>query len=110
MKLGLPWRPREVRDARALGYLRRRGANRERNQSKRKKCAAVNKAERSWRSEEGFGMSHGDAEFGVYPAGFSFALVLYFLTMLPFHPLGMVMDTLCHCVLQVCYPLFKFDL
>jgi hypothetical protein len=32
-------------------------------------CAAVNKDERSWKSEECFDNSHGDAEFGVCPAG-----------------------------------------
>ena len=69
VKLGLPWRPREVRDARALGYLRRRGANRERNQSKGKKCAAVNRAERTWRAEQCFAIRHGGAERGVCPAG-----------------------------------------
>ena len=40
--------------------------------TKRKKFFAVNKDERSWRSEECFDIRHGDAEFGVYQAGFWF--------------------------------------
>ena len=58
-------------------------ANREWNQNKREKCVAVNKAERSWRSEEHFDIRHGDAESGVCPVGFSLALVQYFLPLLP---------------------------
>ena len=50
--LKLPWRLKDVKDARAMGYMLRKAANREWNQPKRKKCVAVNKAERSWRSEE----------------------------------------------------------
>lgn len=36
----------------------------------REKCAEVNKIERSWRSVEHFDIRHGEAEFGVFPAGF----------------------------------------
>ena len=39
--------PKDVRDARAVGYLLRKAANREWNQPKRKKFVAVNKDERS---------------------------------------------------------------
>ena len=53
-----------------MGYLSRGTANREWKQAKRKKGAAVNKAEQSWGSEEHFDISHGDAEFGVCPDGF----------------------------------------
>ena len=35
-----------------MGYLLRKAVNSEWNQLKRKKCVVVNKAERSWRSEE----------------------------------------------------------
>jgi hypothetical protein len=49
LKLKLPWRPQDVRDARAMKYLPEEAANREWNQPKRKtKCVAVNKAESSW--------------------------------------------------------------
>jgi hypothetical protein len=34
-----------------MGYLLRKADNREWNQPKRKKCVAVNKAERSWTSD-----------------------------------------------------------
>lgn len=44
--------------------------NREWNQPKRKKVVAVNKDEKSWRSEEHFDIRYGDAEFGVRPAEF----------------------------------------
>ena len=54
LKPGLPWRTQDVRDAKIMGYLPRRAANREWNQPKRKKCVAVTEAERSWRSEERF--------------------------------------------------------
>ena len=70
LKPGLPWRLHEVGDARAMGFLPRKAANREWNQPKRKKCVAVNNVEKSWRSEERFDIRHGNAEFGVCPAGF----------------------------------------
>jgi hypothetical protein len=44
---GLSWRFQEVRDARAMGYLLKKGIdNREWKQPMRKKCATDNKAER----------------------------------------------------------------
>ena len=63
-ELKLPWRPQHDRDARAVEYLLRKAANREWDQPKRKNCVAVNKAERN------LDIKHGDAEFGVCPAGF----------------------------------------
>ena len=44
--LKLPWRPKDVKDARAMGYLLRKAANREWNQPRRKKFVAVNKDEK----------------------------------------------------------------
>jgi len=44
--LKLPWRPRDVQDARAMGYLLRKAANREWNQPRRKKSVTVNKDEK----------------------------------------------------------------
>lgn len=70
VKPGLPWRPQDVGDARVVGYLQRKIADIEWNHSKRKNCVSVNKAERSWRPEDWFGIRRGDAEFGVCPAGF----------------------------------------
>ena len=67
MKPGLPWRPQDIGDARVMWYLPRRAANRVWNQPKRETHVAVNKAERSWGSED---IRHGDADFGVCPAGF----------------------------------------
>jgi hypothetical protein len=43
-------RPQDVGDARVVGYLLRKAANREWNQPKGEKCVAVNKAGRSWGS------------------------------------------------------------
>ena len=68
--LKLPWRLKDVKDARAMGYMLRKAANREWNQPRRKQFVAVNKYEKEWRSEDCFDISHGDAEFGVCPAGF----------------------------------------
>ena len=52
LKPGLLWRPQDVGDAKAVGDLSRRAADREWNQPSSKKCVAVSKAERSWRSEK----------------------------------------------------------
>jgi hypothetical protein len=46
-----------------VGYLLRKAANRDLNLPKKKNSAALNKAERRWRSEECFDIRHGDAEF-----------------------------------------------
>ena len=46
MKLKLPWRPQDVIDARVMGYLPRRAANRKWKQSRRKKFVAVKKDEK----------------------------------------------------------------
>ena len=50
LKPGLPWRPEDIRNARAMAYLPRKAANRKWNQIKGKKHVLVNKAKRSWRS------------------------------------------------------------
>ena len=44
--LKLPWRLRDVKDARAMGYMLRKAANREWNQPRRKQFVAVNKDEK----------------------------------------------------------------
>jgi hypothetical protein len=44
--LKLPWRPQDVRDARAMGYLLRKAATRKWNQPRKKKFVAVNKDEK----------------------------------------------------------------
>ena len=43
--LKLPWKLKDVKDARAMGYMLRKAANREWNQPKRKQFVAVNKDE-----------------------------------------------------------------
>jgi hypothetical protein len=79
--------------ARAMVYLPRKPVNRTWNQTEKKKCVAVNKAERSWRS---------DAEAGVCPAGFGLALVQKFPTMLSSISFETVMYILCYYMLEVC--------
>ena len=44
--LKLSWRPQDDRDARAMGYLLRKAANREWNQPRRKNFVAVKKDEK----------------------------------------------------------------
>ena len=51
-----------------MRYLLKKVANREWNQPKN--FVAVNKDKKNWRSEAHFDIRHGDAEFGVCPAGF----------------------------------------
>ena len=70
LKSRLPWKTQDVRDARAVGNLLRKAAHREWNQPKRKKCAAVNKADCCWRSLERFDIRHEDTEFS-FPNWFS---------------------------------------
>ena len=73
-------RPQDVDNARSVGESLRRAANWEWNQPKKKKCVAINKAERSWKSEECFDITHLNAEFAVFSGGFFF--FFGFLTML----------------------------
>ena len=44
--LKLPWRLQDVQDARAMGYLLKKAANREWNQPRRKKFDAVNRGKK----------------------------------------------------------------
>jgi len=90
-----------------VGHLARKVSDWVWNQPKREKCVAVNKTERSWRSEEYFDIRHGDAEFS-FPSGFSvLLLVQHFHTTLSFLPFGMAMYILCYCMLVVCNLLFE---
>lgn len=52
VKPGLCRRSKDVGDARVVGYLLRKSANRESKWPKRKTCVVVKKVERSCRSEE----------------------------------------------------------
>lgn len=58
----------------------------------RKRCIAVNKDERSWKSEEYFDVRHGNTRVWSLPSWFS---VQYFFTILPFR---IIMYILCHYV------------
>ena len=46
VSLKLPWGLKDVKDARAMGYMARKAANREWNQPRRKQFVAVNKDEK----------------------------------------------------------------
>ena len=70
-------------------------ASMEWNQPKRKKYVSVKKAERKWRSEDGFDFRHGDKLFGVCPAGFQSCFGSVFPQYAPFLCCGMVMYNLC---------------
>lgn len=67
---GLCWRPQEGGDARVMRHLSRKIADRVWHRHKREKYAALNKAERDWRSEMPFDIRHGNIAFGVYPVDF----------------------------------------
>ena len=60
------------------------------------KSVAVNKTEKSWRSEDSFDVRHGDirhvdAKFRVYSAGFCSCFGLVFPLYIPFPPFEMIM-------------------
>ena len=87
VKLGLTWRPQDVGSTRAVVNLFRRAVTWEWKQPKKKKCVAVNKVERNWTSEECFDITHQNAEFGDFSAGFLFG----FGPVFPYYaPFGMV--------------------
>lgn len=67
-----------------MGYLLKRNANKECNQPKREKCVAVNKGERSWRSEEIFDIKHGNKCLEFAQLAYGFAMVQYLLIMIFF--------------------------
>ena len=87
VKLGLTWRPQDVGSTRAVVNLFRRAVTWEWKQPKKKKCVAVNKVERNCTSEECFDITHQNAGFGDFSAGFLFG----FGPVFPYYaPFGMV--------------------
>ena len=70
MKLGFHWRHQDVGEARIMQHLPSGDADGVELAQERKKHAAVNRAERSWRSKEQFDIRHRGVEFGVCPAVF----------------------------------------
>jgi hypothetical protein len=67
----LPWRLKDVKDARAMGYMLRKAANRESGTSPGESSLLQStKMKKEWRSEDRFDIIHGDTEFGICPAGF----------------------------------------
>lgn len=103
MKTDFVGDPQALGDARAMEFLLRKPANREWIQLKTKKCVAVNKDERIWRSEEHFDISNGDTEFGVCPAEFWVCYDPVLPHYAPFPPFEMVMCILCHWNCVICF-------
>jgi hypothetical protein len=68
--LKLPWRPKGVQVARAIGCLMRKSANSEWRQSIRKKFVAVNKDEKGIGDLKNALTSDMEIQFGVFPASF----------------------------------------
>ena len=91
------------------GYLPRRAADREGNQLKTKKCAAVNTAGRTWDLKSAVTSNTEMQNLGFSLPALGLDLIQYFLTVLPFLHFGMIMCILCHCMLKVCDLLFAFD-
>lgn len=88
-----------------MGYLPRRTAHRDwKNPRESLLPVAVSKTGREEPSKP-FDMEHGVTEFGVCPGGFwsSFGLLFPYYAPIPF---GMVMYSLCHFMLEICYLLF----
>jgi hypothetical protein len=67
----LPWRLKDVKDARATGYMLRKATNRESGTSPGESSLLQStKMKKEWRSEDHFDIIHGDTGFGICPAGF----------------------------------------
>ena len=75
-----------------------RADNKEWNQPKRKKCVAVNKAEKSWRSKEHFNIKHDDAEWSL-PSWFWSCCGPVFHHSAPFPSFGIVISSAIICEL-----------
>lgn len=85
VKPGLLWRPQDVGDARAVGYLPRRAANREWDQPRREVCCGQQRWNRL-RSEEHSDIRRGDLELELLCWSSVLLLVQCFLTGLPLLP------------------------
>ena len=65
------WKSQDVGNARTMGYLPRRAANKGVEPAQEQKVfVAVNRAGKNWRSEDHFDIKHRDADFRVCSAGF----------------------------------------
>ena len=66
----LPWRLKDVKDARAMGHMLRKAANGVETAPGESSLLQSTKMKKEWKSEDCFDISLGDAEFGVCPACF----------------------------------------
>ena len=83
VKPGLCWKLQVVGDDKVIGYPPKKSFNWRGKQPEREKYVSVNKADRRRRSKEWFDITHRDAEFGVWSAGFWSCVGLRF----PYHAL-----------------------
>ena len=72
--LKLPWRLKDVKDARAMGYMLRKLLTGSGTSPGESSLLQSTKMKKEWRYDDHFDISHGDAEFGVCPAGSCLAL------------------------------------
>ena len=68
--LRLPWRLKDVKYARAMGYMLRKAVTGSGTSPGESSLLQSTKMKKEWRSEDSFDISHGDAEFGVFTADF----------------------------------------
>lgn len=73
VKPGLPWRPQNVGDDRAVGYFQRRDSNRGISPWERGVLQPT-KMKGAGGLKSTFDIKHGDTEFGVCPATFWFSI------------------------------------
>ena len=96
--------------ARAEGFLPQRAANGVWNQLKKEKCAAVNKAERSWRSDEKPLPSDMEMQnLRVCSLGVRACFGPLFPCSAPSFPFVMAMYMSCHCMVEACDMSFYCD-
>ena len=65
--LKLPWRLKDVKDARAMGYMLRKAVTGSGTSPGESSLLQSTKKKKEWRSED---ITHGDAEFGICPSDF----------------------------------------
>ena len=70
VKLKLTWRPQDVQDARAVGYLLRKAANGVEPARDKEVWCSQQRWKRSWSYEDCFDIRHADKEYGVCSACF----------------------------------------
>lgn len=118
VKLKLKWRPQEVRGARNMELLLGKLQSASRASPRKPPWGCIQQSHQKWGFQSPLELTYYhyvpqilDMELHgfVFPAGFGLALVQFLFTVSLFFPFGMVIVTLYHCVLEVCYFIFYFD-